>query len=117
MTGGFDAKVGYSTEHADNPRVAYDFPGGLQAQIAFNKKALVMVLRDRTADGRSLLKLLPTTWIKKVYPRDGNAGEALMSGKVTTLRPSAANSVLRLQLTRDDLTYALGLYLGGAARG
>ena len=108
------ATAGYASGHAVGARVVFVFPNGQEIQIAFNKRDLVIVLRDRSADGRSLSKLLPANWIKKVYPRDGNAGQVLMSGKAKTLRPSATNPVLRLQLHRDELCQTLALYLGSA---
>ena len=114
VTDTYGARVGHCSGHAEGPRVVFTFPNGQEVQIAFNKTALVMVLCDRTVDGRSLSKLLPATWIKKVYPRDGNAGSALMSGKAATLRPSSTNPVLRLQLRRDEVRQALALYLCGA---
>ena len=115
VTDTYGARTGHSSGHAEGPRVVFVFPNGQEVQIAFNRKDLVMVVCDRTADGRSLSKLLPETWIKRVYPRDGKAGSALMSGKAPTLRPSPSNPVLRLRLRRDEVRQALALYLGLAA--
>ena len=112
VSGTHGARIGHATGHRENPRVVFVFPSGHEIQIVFNKTVLVIVLRDRAADGHRLSQLLPAIWIKKVYPRDGNAGQALMSGKAPTLYPSGSNPVLRLQLRRDELRQVLSLYLG-----
>lgn len=116
MTGEFGATVGHASDHVTSPRVAYTFPrhGGAQVHLPYNKRDLVVVLRDQARDGRSMTNLLPTEWIKGVFPRDGNAGSALMEGKVPYLKPTRDNTVLRVKVPRDELRRVLALYLDAA---
>ena len=49
VTNTYGARAGHSSGHAEGPRVVFVFPNDQEIQIAFNKKALVIVLRDRAA--------------------------------------------------------------------
>ncbi|MCV2356560.1 DUF3883 domain-containing protein [Paucibacter sp. B2R-40] len=117
MTNDYGAIPGYASDHDEDPRVAYSFPrhGGLTLQLPFNKRDLIFVMRDRTRNGQSLSAIWPSVSIKKTYPKDGNAGSALMQGKVPYLTPSRDNVVIRVKVARAEIRRLLDLYLAPAA--